>query len=105
MESLLSMSAGIIMPDCAISTEQADGLERDGLAAGVRSRDHDQISVVVEIDIDRHDGFLVEQRVAARCRSITEPGCGKTSSACFPCLGVALRGWKVVISGRVASST
>ncbi len=43
--------------------QQADGLERDCLAARVGPRDHDEVGVVIEIDVNGHDRLLIEQRM------------------------------------------
>ena len=44
--------------------EQADRLERNGLAAGVRAGDDERVEAAAELDVDRHGLGLVEQRMA-----------------------------------------
>ena len=44
--------------------EKADGLERNGLAAGVRAGDDERIVILAELHIDRHGLVLIEQRMA-----------------------------------------
>src|ERR1700686_5798305 len=44
--------------------EQADGLERDALAAHVRTGDDERVETFPEIDVERLD-FAAQQRVAA----------------------------------------
>ena len=44
--------------------EQTDGLERDGLAAGVRAGDDERVKFAAERNIDRHSGVLRQQRMA-----------------------------------------
>ncbi len=51
-------------PLCAMSDQQPDGLERDGLAAGVGTGDDQGACAGLRIDIDRHDRFRIEQRMA-----------------------------------------
>ena len=43
--------------------QQADGLERDGLAARVRAGDDQRPVVFSELQCDRHDGLGIEQRM------------------------------------------
>ena len=44
--------------------EQTDGLERDGLAAGVWAGDDERVEFAAERNIDRHSGVLRQQRMA-----------------------------------------
>ena len=44
--------------------EQANGLERDGLAAGVRAGDDERVKFAAERNIDRHGGVLRQERMA-----------------------------------------
>ena len=43
--------------------EQTDGLERDGLTAGVRAGNHDYKELAAKVKVDRHD-FACEQGMA-----------------------------------------
>ena len=44
--------------------QQADGLERDGLAAGVGAGDDERIKVAAQPHGDRHDGLAGDERMA-----------------------------------------
>ena len=44
--------------------EQADRLERDGLAAGVRAGDDERVKVAAERNVDRNDDVFGDQRMA-----------------------------------------
>ena len=44
--------------------EQADGLERDGLAAGIRAGDDERVKFAAERHVDRHGGVLRQERMA-----------------------------------------
>ena len=44
--------------------EQADGLERNGLAAGVRAGDDERVKFAAERNVDRHGDVLRQERVA-----------------------------------------
>ena len=89
--------------------EQADGLERDRLAAGVGAGDDDDVGIVVEIDVDGHDRFGVEQRVAGAVQVDHRAGVRELRliRRRLPSLGwrcTGFDGWKSLITGSVASS-
>jgi len=44
--------------------EKARGFERNGLAAGVRAGDDEGVVLAAQLDVHRHDLFLVDERVA-----------------------------------------
>jgi len=44
--------------------QKANGLERDGLAAGIGSGDDERVKITAQPNRDRHDGFAVNKRVS-----------------------------------------
>ena len=52
-----------VQPRLGHQRQQTDRLERHGLAAGIRSGDHQHKGVRIQLEIDRHHRQLVEQRV------------------------------------------
>jgi hypothetical protein len=53
-----------VQPGLGHQRQQADRLERDGLAAGVRPGDDQRVGFLVQFDVYRHDACRIEQRMA-----------------------------------------
>ncbi len=52
---LRAIERGHVHTGLSHQAEQTDSLERDGLAAGVRTGDHHHVEIVAEAEVNRHD--------------------------------------------------
>ena len=71
-----------VQPRLRHGRHQPDGLERDGLAAGVGAGDDQREGARREVDIQRHDGVRIEQRMPRLEQADDDTGVGSLRVLC-----------------------